>query len=205
MIEELLPEEKRRLHSLEQQVIELERGTSSVQVSDIYVGLSELSFRLEELDKLVQRESKTRKDDFRRRVQHLKTNYSHIKSSLDNFCKRNQSNSFLSQKQKLFAEANSNRNMGDLELEMAESGSLERSNRMMGDYLALGQETLSELYSQKDRLKSVQKKVFDILNYLGISNTIMRAVERRDSVDRIIVLVGMALITLLIVCIWWYR
>lgn len=189
---------------LEQQVIELERGNKTIQPSDIYVGLNEMSFRLNELDKLVQRESKARREDFRRRVQHVRTNYNHIKASLDDYMKKNHgSNSFDSQKRELFSEALES--LGDVELEMAESGSLDRSNRALGDYLAVGRETLSELSSQKDRLKSVQKKVFDILNYLGIANTIMKTVEKRENIDRIIVFVGMVFVLLLILCIWWYR
>jgi Golgi SNAP receptor complex protein 2 len=203
MIEELLPEEKRRLHGLEHQLIELERGSKNIHPTDIYVGLNELSFRLNELDKLVQRESKVRREDFRRRVQHLRTNYNHIKSSLDDYVKKNNSNSYDAQKAELFSQANGN--LGDIELEMAESGSLDRSSRAMGDYLSQGKETLSELYSQRDRLKNVQKKVFDILNYLGIANTIMKAVEKREVVDRLIVFAGMLVVMLLILCIWWFR
>lgn len=203
MIEELLPEEKRRLHGLEQQLIELERGSKNIHPTDIYVGLNELSFRLNELDKLVQRESKLRREDFRRRVQHVRTNYNHIKSSLDDYVKKNSSNSYDSQKAELFSEANGN--LGDIQLEMAESGSLDRSNSAMGDYLAQGRETLSELYAQRDRLKNVQKKVFDILNYLGIAGTIMKAVEKREVIDRLIVIGGILVVIGLISCIWWFR
>lgn len=201
MISELLPQEKRRLHELEQQLLELERGSITIHPSDIYVGLKEMTFRLDELDKLVLKEPKNRKDDFRRRVHHLRTTYNHIKNSLDGLVRRKDSVSFDSQKKDLFAGAGTG---GDIELEMAESGSLQRSSNMLSEYLSVGQETLSELLEQKGRLKSIQRKALDIMNYLGVSNTIIKAVERRDITDKWIVIIGMVLILLLIGFIWFF-
>lgn len=204
MIAELLPEEKRKLHDLEQQFIELERGNTIISASDIYMGLNEMVYRLDELDKLVQKESKTRRDDFRRRVQHLRTTYTHIRSSLDNLVRRKDRSNFDANKRDLFAEANHNIEAGDIEAEIAEGSSLQRSSKMMNDYLAIGQETLSDLMSQKERLKGIQRKAFDILNSLGIANALMKAVEGRDSVDKWIVYGGMIFILILIFLVWMY-
>jgi len=76
---------------------------------------------------------------------------------------------------------------------------------MINNYLAIGQETLSNLVSQKERLKGVQKTTLDMLNYLGISNSLMRSVERRDSVDKWIVYIGMFLILLLLFYLLYWR
>ena len=204
MLSELLPEEKRRLHEIEQQLIELERGNNTIQPSDVLLGLQEVNNRLNDLDKLIQKESKAKKDDFRRRLQHLRTTHNHIRESLDNYLKRTGGNDFNLQKAKLLANTNVSKSTEDLALEMAENGSLTKSSQMLGEYIAMGQETLTELVSQKERLKSVQRKALDIMNYLGLSNSLMRGVERRDSVDKILVFVGMALILLLLLVIWWY-
>lgn len=204
MIAELLPEEKRKLHDLEQQLIELERGNTVISASDIYMGLNEMAYRLDELDKLVQKESKARRDDFRRRVQHLRTTYTHIRGSLDNLVRRKDRSNFDANKRDLFAEANHNIEAGDIEAEIAEGSSLQRSSKMMNEYLAVGQDTLSDLLSQKERLKGIQRKAFDILNSLGIANALMKAVEGRDSVDKWIVYGGMLFIVVLIVLIWMY-
>lgn len=204
MIAELLPEEKRKLHDLEQQLIELERGNTVISASDIYMGLNEMAYRLDELDKLVQKESKARRDDFRRRVQHLRTTYTHIRGSLDNLVRRKDRSNFDANKRDLFAEANHNIEAGDIEAEIAEGSSLQRSSKMMNEYLAVGQDTLSDLLSQKERLKGIQRKAFDILNSLGIANALMKAVEGRDSVDKWIVYGGMLFIVVLIVLVWMY-
>lgn len=207
MISELLPEEKRRLHELEQQFAELERGNSTtIRVSDIVLGLQEMNIRLDELDKRASGESKSHRDDYKRRVVYLRNSYNHIKSSLESFAKRKGLSLYEHNRAELFGNA-------DLELgsrpvkdeEIAENTSLSNSEKMIREYLSVGQSTLSELVSQRDRLKNVQRRVFDILNYLGLSNSLMRAVEGRDRTDRLIVFGGMGLVTLLLVLIWWFR
>lgn len=52
--------------------------------------------------------------------------------------------------------------------------------------------------------QAAQRKVFDIVNYLGLSTTIMNVVERREVVDKYIVYGGMVGITTLLFLIWWY-
>lgn len=204
MLSELLPEEKRRLHEIEQQLIELERGNINIQPSDVLLGLQEVNARFNDLDKLIQKEPKNKKDDFRRRLQHLRTTHNHVRESLDNYLKRTGGNDFNQQKAKLLANTNVSKSTEDLALEMAENGSLTKSSQMIGEYISMGQETLSELVSQKERLKGVQRKALDIMNYLGLSNSLMRGVERRDSVDKVLVFAGMALILVLMVLIWWF-
>ncbi len=205
MISELLPEEKRRMHLLEQQLVELEGGSSGVTTNDVASGLDDMSAKLDDLERLIQMEPKVRKDDYRRRVQHLRTTHSHIKKSLVSFMKRKDKVDYSLQKRELFAGASvGSRNGGDAALEMAESGSLDRSGKMMSEYIAAGQETLQELVGQKERLKNIQRKVFDILNYLGVGNSIMKAVENRETVDRYIVFAGMFLILLLIFLLWYF-
>lgn len=203
MISELLPEEKRRLHELELQVMELERGNGHVQISDVRLGLNEMTGRLEELEKLAAREPKNFREDCKRRVQHLKSSHQHIKSSLDNFVRRRNQNTYDSQRQELLGSA-VDVEVGDSESHIAENSALTRSEDMINQYLAIGQNTLQDLMAQKERLKSVQRKVLDILNYLGLSNSIMKAVEKRDVTDKWIVIIGMVIVLALLVWIWWY-
>ncbi len=206
MISELLPEEKRRLHDLEQQVAAMENGSSSIQPNDIQLGLYEMGCRLDEMEKMVQRESKIRKDDYRRRLQHLRTTHNHIQNALSSYIKRRDRENYSSQKKELFSNSRNidDSNVSDYALESAENGSLDRSSKMLDGYLAAGRETLGELLEQKDRLKIVQRKVFDILNYLGVSNSIMRSVENRETVDRYIVFAGMFIVTVVILIVWYY-
>jgi golgi SNAP receptor complex member 2 len=202
-LSELLPEEKRRLHELELQFNEVEKGSSYSHINDVSLGLSEMCMRFDQLDKLVLSEPKDRREDCKRRITHLRNSHQHIKVSLDSWIRRNSSYNFDAQKKDLFEGADlEGGTMRDAVI--AESKSLDNSTRMMNDYIASGKETLGNLLSQRERLKSVQRKVFDILNYLGLSNTIIKNVERRDFVDKWLVFVGMLFILLLIGVIYFY-
>jgi len=88
MLQELIAEDRRRIYELEQQLLSIERGTSHMQVSDVYLGLSEMADRLEELNSMANRESKGRRDDMRRRILHLQTSHGHVRSNLDNLVRR---------------------------------------------------------------------------------------------------------------------
>lgn len=202
-LSELFPEEKRRLHELENQIIELEKGNSKIQVSDIRLSISEMNRRLEELEKLVNKESKTYRSDMKRRYQHLKSTYDNIVLSLENYDKRRYQQDYSLQKYELFGKY-SNIDPELANIEITENKSLEKSNIMLSEYLVNGKETLMELISQRERLKSVQKKVFDILNLLGISNTIMRNVEKRDLHDKYIVFGGMFIVLLILAFVFFY-
>ena len=203
MISEMLPEDKRRLNELDLQLVELERGNQRVSPIDIKIGLDEMTNRLIELDRLVNNEPKGRRDEFRRRVQHLKTTHGRIKNSYDIYTRQSGSQNLRAA---LFSGAvQHDEESGNVDLEMAEMGSLDRSNSMVKDYIAQGQETLQELMQQRDRMKGVQKKVLDMANYLGLSNAIMKAVGDREKVDAIITYGAMAGITLLVFVILFAR
>ena len=202
MISEMLPEDKRRLNELELQLVELERGNPRIDPMDIKIGLDEMNNRLGELDRLVNNEPKSRRDEFRRRVQHLKTTHGHIKCSYEIYARQSGNQNLRAA---LFSGAIQTGDECSLDLEMAEAGSLDRSNSMVKDYIFQGQETLQELIQQRERMKGVQKKVLDIANYLGLSNAIMKAVGDREKVDAIITYGAMVLILMLVVVILFVR
>lgn len=160
-----------------------------------------------------------------RKLQHLRSNYNHIKFSMENRMKLKDRVSFDSQRKELLQGASGSSR--DISLDLAESGSLDRFGRIytlqcnlckfrlcklfmirsgqkLNEYIAVGQESLNELLSQRDRLKGVQRKVFDILNYLGISNRIIKMAEQREYIDKWIVYIGMLLITILIFVLWYF-
>ena len=165
--------------------------------------LNEMTKKLDEIEKLTLKESQSRRDDFRRRIQHLRSSQSHIKSSFENFMRTRGKTSFEQQKYDLFNGVTIDNN-DNYDLEMAENDSLNRSSKMVDDYVQIGQQTLHELYDQRDRLKGVQKGVLDIMNYLGISNTIIKTVEKREFIDKIIVFIGMIFIIFVLGFIFFY-
>mmetsp|Transcript_28429 Transcript_28429/g.48050 ORF Transcript_28429/g.48050 Transcript_28429/m.48050 type:complete len:206 (+) Transcript_28429:186-803(+) len=203
MLDELLPEDKRRLSELELQLSLLEDGSNAVNFSDLVIGVTEMSSRMDELEILVNKESKSRRNDMRRRVQHLRNTHSYLKKSLESYGRRTHQNMHELQRKELFGDTPL-RDPETVDLEMAENASLARSNIMVNDYLDSGRNTLHELTSQRERLQGVQSKVLQMMHLLGVSKSIMRAVENRDYFDRIIVFVGMFLILVFIFAVYFF-
>lgn len=73
------------------------------------------------------------------------------------------------------------------------NNSLGNANRGMDDLLGSGQSILDNLREQRSTLKSAHKRVLDLMNTLGLSNTVMRLIERRTYQDKFILYGGMLL------------
>lgn len=201
-----LEEQKLKLTQIEHQIRELERGGGGsnsqtvIDASAVAAELEDLRIRLNSLF------TESHRDDYKRRVQHLKSLYEHAKSGLDKYIskKNKKATPYLDQRdQLLHGSANPAMNP-NLDIEQAEASSLSRSNRMVNDYIASGQESLAELVNQGGRLKGVERKVLDIMVYLGLSDSIMKSVNRRDAADKLIVYGGMIFILALIFIIYKY-
>lgn len=63
--------------------------------------------------------------------------------------------------------------------------------------LSQGAQMLENLRDQRSTMKGIHKKMMDIASTLGMSNTVMRLVERRQQGDKYI-LIGGALFTCLV-------
>lgn len=195
------------LHNLDMEFKQLEQGVGTVRPENISFKLDQINSFLNDIDGKVANESKAMRDNSKRRLTALRSDHMRIRNSLDSFLKRQEKLNYSYQRKELFAGASQGsryENRNDEALDRAESGSLDRSSNMINDYIASGQETLNELLGQRERLKGVQRQVLDIMNYLGIGNSIMKAIERRDLTDKYLVFGGMAVILLVIFIIVFY-
>ena len=77
---------------------------------------------------------------------------------------------------------------------------------MIDQYIAQSTNVISSLSSQREALKAARKVILDIGTRLGLSQTLLSAVTRRESGDFYIVVGGMML-TLITLCLvyWWVR
>ncbi|CAH8387256.1 unnamed protein product [Eruca vesicaria subsp. sativa] len=84
--------------------------------------------------------------------------------------------------------------------------SVKNSKRLLEDSFASGVAILSKYAEQRDRLKRAQRKALDVLNTVGLSNSVLRLIERRNRVDTWIKYVGMIVtIVILYLFIKWTR
>ncbi|KAG9350172.1 hypothetical protein JZ751_026525 [Albula glossodonta] len=71
------------------------------------------------------------------------------------------------------------------------NSSLHNAHRGMDDLLGSGSSILDGLRDQRGTLKGTHKKMLDVANMLGLSNTVMRLIEKRAFQDKFIMMGGM--------------
>ena len=73
------------------------------------------------------------------------------------------------------------------------NNALQNSNRGVDDLLNQGHAMLESLRDQRTLMKNIRKKVLDISSFLGMSNTVMRLIDRRSETDKYVLFGGMIL------------
>ncbi|KAI8822514.1 snare region anchored in the vesicle membrane C-terminus-domain-containing protein [Fimicolochytrium jonesii] len=71
-----------------------------------------------------------------------------------------------------------------------ENGVLENSGHRLDEFMQMGRAALQDLVEQRDSLKGTQRRLLDVANYLGLSTSVIRYIERRTAADRWIFLGG---------------
>ena len=81
---------------------------------------------------------------------------------------------------------------------------IRRSKQVVEEAYQNGVGALVAMAQQRDVLKNAHRKVLDVLNTIGMSDSVLRIAERRISVDKMIAYGGMSLVILFLVIVWWY-
>ena len=72
-----------------------------------------------------------------------------------------------------------------------EQASLENSDRQLDEVLIVSDAVTQAMRDQRERLKSARRRVLDVMTGLGLSHSLVRAIERRATVDKILLFGGM--------------
>jgi hypothetical protein len=80
-----------------------------------------------------------------------------------------------------------------------------RARQAAEEVLALSESVHIELREQNNVLQRTVSKVSEILEQLGVSRSLLRAIARRQWVDAMFIYAGIAVITLILLAVWWYR
>ncbi|KAJ3674789.1 hypothetical protein LUZ60_005405 [Juncus effusus] len=80
--------------------------------------------------------------------------------------------------------------------------SARNSSVMLEEAYSTGVAILSRYSDQRDRLKSAQRKALDVLNTVGLSNRVLKLIERRHRVDKWIAYGGMIVVILVVYLFW---
>ncbi|KAL8147459.1 membrin-11-like [Apium graveolens] len=153
--------------------------------------------------------NKPQRDLWKRKVEQVAEEADSLKDSLDKYFQRHQRRmQEAHDRAALLGRANgeSSHVLRIFDEEAQAMQSARNSSRMLEEANATGVAILSKYAEQRDRLKKAQRKALDVLNTLGLSNSVLRLIERRNRVDQWIKYAGMALSIIILIAFWrWTR
>ncbi|XP_010509417.1 PREDICTED: membrin-11-like [Camelina sativa] len=152
---------------------------------------------------------KSQRDLWRRKTEQVGEEAEYLNQSLEKYMLRNQ-RKMLEAKERadLLGRASGEgaHIMQIFDEEAQAMNSVKNSKRMLEESFSSGVAILSKYAEQRDRLKRAQRKALDVLNTVGLSNSVLRLIERRNRVDTWIKYAGMiATLVILYFFIRWTR
>ncbi|GMI79033.1 membrin 11 [Hibiscus trionum] len=191
----------------------LERFESSVSGADspelsfaVKKDISQIHSLCADMDRLWRSiPAKSQRDLWKRKVEQMAEEADSLKDSLDKYAMRNQKRMLeAKERAELLGRANgeSAHVLRIFDEEAQAMQSVRNSSRMLQESFETGTAILSKYAEQRDRLKRAQRKALDVLNTVGLSNSVLRLIERRNRVDTWIKYAGM-ISTVVIVYFFW--
>lgn len=149
--------------------------------------------------------AKGQRDLWKRKVEQLSEEVDSLKETLDRHTLR-QKKRILEAKERaeLFERANgeSSHVLRIFDDEAQAMQSARSSSRMLEEAYETGVAILHKYADQRDRLKSAQRKALDVLNTVGLSNSVLKLIERRHRVDKWIAYAGMIITVVVMIAFW---
>ncbi|KAG7269591.1 hypothetical protein CRUP_028643 [Coryphaenoides rupestris] len=170
--------------------------------NDIQARIDRIFTKLERLEILASKEPLNRRQNAKLRADQLKYDIQHLQSGLRNFQHRRYQRDAQDREREELMNRTFTTNDADTSIPMDETlqmnSNLHNAHRGMDDLLGSGASVLNGLRDQRGTLKGTHKKMLDVANMLGLSNTVMRLIERRATQDKLIMIGGMLLTCLVI-------
>ncbi|GFG40988.1 hypothetical protein Cfor_07555 [Coptotermes formosanus] len=163
---------------------------------EIQARINSITSNCERLEILLYKEPLNRRTNGKLRIDQLKYDRVHLQAALDTF--RNRKYQRLQEEREREALLNLQfqpNNCKETSILMDHSqkhhSSLQNANRGVDDLLLSGAGILENLRDQRMTMKGAHRRLYDIANTLGLSNTTMRLIERRAYQDQFILFGGM--------------
>mmetsp|Transcript_25868 Transcript_25868/g.53996 ORF Transcript_25868/g.53996 Transcript_25868/m.53996 type:complete len:211 (+) Transcript_25868:70-702(+) len=202
-IVELFPKSRKLAYDSRQQLSQVQN--SLLHPSELFLSLDELSNQLDLMESLSQRETPVQREMWKRKILELREDGRSIRRQGEHYDRmvssglrqQRERDELLSRRRKNRTNNNGN-NGNEMQQLTEEADSLGNSTGMMNELLDVGAANLSSLVGQRQRMRWVNRKVLDIGNKIGLSNSTMRMIERRDATDAYLVFGGMV-VTMLVI------
>lgn len=187
------------LLAVQQQLDLLETGRdTSIEIqSEISQRLNTLSREVQTIEELLPYAASDKRKVWGRRVQQLKDDSRRESAALAKYATQqyNQQREFEEREALLQRRNNTGADSHAISIDalQKESQSLSSAHSQLDHLTGNAMAVLGSLGEQRSSLKGVQRKVLDIASTLGVSNSVIRAIESRQFWDKMLVYGGMLL------------
>ena len=167
--------------------------------NEIQSTIEQLFKQSKRLEELLFKEPAQRKQSSKLKVDQVIYDARHFDSSFKNYLsrKRRKEEEARQREELMSTSFTTNAESHDTKIAMDyaldHNSALQNADRSVSDLLDLGSNALSQMRNQGSSLKGVRKRILDIGNTLGLSNTVMRMIDKRGTQDKWIVYGGMIL------------
>lgn len=190
---------------------QLERKPSNTDLQEvkeiIESKLNLINSNCERLDVLCLKGPVSQRQNARMRVDQLKYDSRHLAAALNSLCSRMaRQQREEAEREALLARKFTTNDHVDIMIDhtVQHNNSMHNAIHGVDDLLNQGSSVLDNLRSQRLTLKGAHKRLIDIGNTLGLSNTTMRLIEQRAKQDGFILVAGMTFTCIVIILVIVY-
>ncbi|CAD5120462.1 DgyrCDS9029 [Dimorphilus gyrociliatus] len=170
----------------------------------------------EKLELMVHKEIPSRRQSTKLKVDQLKYDCQHLQAAMRSIllkrCRkeeeRRDKEALLSRRYTTNDSRNSTYGSDDTSIEMGaaldHNSRLLNANNQVDQLIDTGTAIMISVRNQYSSLKTAKQKILDVTNMLGLSNTVMRLIERRTHQDKFILYGGMIFCLIIFFLIWKY-
>ncbi|PNW75936.1 hypothetical protein CHLRE_12g554200v5 [Chlamydomonas reinhardtii] len=185
--------------------------TTSALARDLRSQLQQLARISTEMDSIwrmqVIRENASKRDVWKRKVEQVSEELDTLRVAMDRHGSRESKRAAEARdREELLGRADAGRRAKqEMDEEAQVMGSVARSKRYLEEMFESGTNILVNMAGNRERLKSAQKRALDVLNTVGLGESLLRLIERRQRMDMWTAYGGMIVITLVVcLCVWWF-
>ncbi|MEQ2286910.1 Golgi SNAP receptor complex member 2 [Ameca splendens] len=199
-METLYHQTNKQIQEVQSQMGNLERtDRESVHLleNELQARIDQIFNHLERLEILASKEPPNRRQNAKLRVDQLKYDVQHLRTALQNLQHRRYTREAQEREREELLSRTFTTNDADTSIHIDEAiqlnTGLHNAHQGMDNLLGSGSSILNGLRDQRSTLKGTHRKMLDVANMLGLSNTVMRLIERRATQDKFIMVGGMLL------------
>uniref|UniRef100_A0A0A9YXC4 Golgi SNAP receptor complex member 2 n=1 Tax=Lygus hesperus TaxID=30085 RepID=A0A0A9YXC4_LYGHE len=184
------------------------KGSSNTMAieKEIQGRIDSITSNCEKLDIMVNKEPAMRRQNAKLRIDQLKYDNRHLQAALRMYQHEvNRRQEEEREREELLTRrfttnaASERATAIQIDHSLQHHDSLLNANRGVDDLLMSGSSILENMRDQRNTLKGARRRMMDIANTLGLSNSTMRFIERRAVQDKYILVAGMAVTSLIVI------